>query len=276
MSWMLRSTTVGVGTTAIMGILNTTPDSFSDGGVHIEPDRAVAAGLEMASAGADIVDIGGESTRPGATPVPVDLELSRVLPVVAGLSAAGVNVSIDTMKAEVANAAFEAGAQALNDVSALADPGIEAVLRAWRPGVVVMHMRGEPATMQDDPIYQDVVGEVRDFLVARAQLASDWGLVPEQIAIDPGLGFGKTYEHNLSLLDATDLLAATGYPVLVGASRKRFLGTILDEPDPTRRDIGTAAAVVIAIMRGASVVRVHNVSLIQQAARIADAIVTSK
>ncbi len=262
--------------TAIMGILNTTPDSFSDGGAHLDPQVALTAGLEMMAAGADLIDVGGESTRPGSEPVSESQELARVLPVISALCAAGAIVSVDTTKAVVAAAALEAGAEVVNDVSALADPGMEEVIRAWRPGLVVMHMQGTPAGMQAAPAYGDVVGEVRAFLVGAARRAERWGAAPEQVAIDPGIGFGKTLAHNLSLIAATDILASTGYPVLVGPSRKRFIGTILDEPVPSERDIGTAATVAVAILRGASVVRVHNVPMIRQAARIADAIVASE
>ena len=276
MTWSLRTTSVADGRTAIMGILNVTPDSFSDGGVHLDPARAVAAGIEMVAAGADLVDVGGESTRPGSQPVTTEEELRRVLPVVDGLARAGVLVSIDTTKSEVARAALELGAEVVNDTSALSDPAMEDVVRTWRPGLAVMHMQGSPATMQADPVYTDVVGEVREFLVAAARTAERWGSAPGQIAIDPGIGFGKTLQHNLALLAATDVLAATGYPVLVGPSRKGFLGTILGLPDPTDREIGTAAAATAAIVRGAKIVRVHNVSVIRQAALVADAIVASE
>lgn len=274
--WVLRTRTVAGDRTALMGVLNVTPDSFSDGGVHFDSDDAVRAGIEMMNAGADLIDVGGESTRPGSQPVSARDELARVVPVIERLAAAGVSTSIDTTKPDVADAAFEAGAEALNDITALADPEMAAVVRKWRPGVVVMHMQGTPATMQEAPAYEDVVGEVRDFLVQAAARAEQAGASREQIAIDPGIGFGKTLDHNLTLLASTDVLAALGYPVLVGVSRKRFIGTLLSEPDPLRRDVGTAAAVAAAILRGASVVRVHNVPLIHQAARIADAIVASE
>lgn len=238
---------------AVMGILNVTPDSFSDGGRFTDLDAAVEHGLTMAAQGAAIVDVGGESTRPGAEPVPGEEELRRVLPVLEALVAGGVRCSIDTRHRHVAEAAIGAGASLLNDVSAslhevAADGGVP-----W----VAMHMRGDPRTMQDDPRYDDVVGEVRDFLVARASAALAAG-VPE-VWIDPGIGFGKRPEHNLSLLKHLDALVATGHPVLVGTSRKGFLGALTGGAPASDRLEASLATAVWALDAGAGMVRVHDV-----------------
>ncbi len=263
--------------TLIMGIVNATPDSFSDGGRYDIAEVAVAHGLSLWEQGADIVDVGGESTRPGATPVGVAQELARVVPVVRALAADGVVVSVDTMKSEVAAAAIEAGARIVNDVSAFRDPVMAELCASTKVGVVLMHMLGTPQTMQDDPSYGDVVAEVAVFLVEMASRAVVNGVEASRICIDPGIGFGKTFDHNLDLLNGTERLAQLGYPLLVGTSRKGFLGDILQDAGITttaeERDAATAATVAIAIAGGASVVRVHNVSHVQQAARTADAIV---
>lgn len=252
-----------------MGVLNVTPDSFSDGGHFADHRAAIAHGHALAAAGADWVDVGGESTRPGATPVTEAEELRRVVPVVDALAAAGVRVSIDTRKAAVARAAVAAGATLLNDVGALlgslaADLGV-----AW----AAMHAQGDPATMQDAPAYDDVVREVRDLLVERADAATAAG-VPE-VWIDPGIGFGKTHAHNLSLLAHIDELVATGYPVLVGTSRKGFLGTLLGRSDGVEvpapvddRLEGSLATAAWAMACGARMVRVHDVPATVQAAQI--------
>ncbi len=248
-----------------MGVLNVTPDSFSDGGRWLDPDAAVAHGLGMVAEGADVVDVGGESTRPGAAPVPADEELRRVLPVVEAL-APHVRVSIDTRRAGVAEQALAAGATLVNDVSASLWPvvaGAGGAGGAGGPGIgwVAMHMRGEPSTMQQAPEYDDVVAEVRAFLVARAALARAAGV--EEVWIDPGIGFGKTATHNLALLRATRSLAATGWPVLVGASRKSFLGRVTaDEGVPAPADDrleASLATAVWAVDQGAAMVRVHDV-----------------
>ncbi len=251
-----------------------TPDSFSDGGRWLDPDAAVAHGLGMVAEGADVVDVGGESTRPGAEPVPEDEELRRVLPVVEAL-APHVRVSIDTRRAAVAEQAVAAGATLVNDVSASLWPVVAAAgAGAAGSGVgwVAMHMRGEPATMQQAPDYDDVVGEVRAFLVARAALARAAGV--GEVWIDPGLGFGKTAAHNLALLRATRSLAATGWPVLVGASRKTFLGRVTAEdgvpaPADDRLEASLATA-VWAVDQGAAMVRVHDVRPTVQALRLLD------
>ena len=258
-----------------MGVVNVTPDSFSDGGRFGNADRAIEYGRQLLADGADLVDVGGESSRPGAEPVPAGEEIKRVVPVVAGLAAAGVPVSVDTTKPEVAAAALEVGAIAVNDITAFGDPDMAPLVAAAGCGVVLMHMQGTPQTMQDDPKYGDVVGEVRDFLIARASAAEAAGVGREYICIDPGIGFGKAQRHNLQLLAHLDELVATGYPVLVGTSRKSFLGRIVEEPEPSERDVATAATVAIAASRGAAIVRVHNVEMTRQAVLVADAMARS-
>ena len=263
--------------TLLMGVVNVTPDSFSDGGRFDSVDAAVAHGLELARCGADIIDVGGESTRPGAIPIPVEDELARVVPVIADLVDAGLVVSIDTLKPQVAEAAIEAGAQIVNDVTGLADPEMTAICAEADVGVVVMHMQGTPATMQENPIYENVVADVAGFLEQRALEIQTGGVSRDRICIDPGIGFGKTFEHNIELLRNIDWLATSGYPLLVGTSRKGFLGAILraagHETSAAERDPATAATVALSVAAGAFAVRVHNVSHALQAARTADAIV---
>jgi dihydropteroate synthase len=265
--------------TLVMGVVNVTPDSFSDGGSYPDVEAAIAHGLELWDAGADIIDVGGESTRPGSTPVGPDAEEERVVPVVAGLAAAGVVVSVDTMKPRVAAAAIAAGARIVNDVTALVDPAMTRVCAAAGVGVVLMHMQGDPQTMQDDPRYDDVVAEVRSYLLERAVAAQAAGIPAARICLDPGIGFGKTLEHNLSLLAGIPALTQDGYPVAIGTSRKGFLGWILAaagvETEAKQRDVATAASVSLAVAGGAAVVRVHNVGYALQAARVGDAIVRS-
>jgi dihydropteroate synthase len=258
----------------VMGILNVTPDSFSDGGKNFEAHAAIEAGLRLAADGADIIDIGGESTRPGAEPVPQQEELRRVLPVIEGiLRHRRIPISVDTMKAGVAEAAVAAGAAMINDVSALRfDPRMgEVAARAGVP-LVLMHMRGEPRTMQQGEIvYRDVVAEVAEFLAGAIERAAACGVSRQNIIIDPGIGFGKTVEHNLELIDRLGELRALGRPVLVGPSRKSFIGKILDLP-PGERLWGTAAAVAAAVLRGADIVRVHDAREMSEAARVALAV----
>jgi len=253
---------------AVMGVVNVTPDSFSDGGRWLDPGAAVAHGLDLVAAGATILDVGGESTRPGAHTVDAAEERARIEPVVARLVAeAGVPVSIDTTKASVAAAALDAGARIVNDVSAGRDDGELLPLVAARgAGVVLMHMLGDPRTMQTDPRYDDVVAEVGGFLVARAAAAQDAGVTTRAIALDPGIGFGKTTAHNLELLaHLDDLVARVGLPVVVGTSRKRFIGRVLadvagetGEPPADQRDDGTLGTTVWAAECGARVIRVHD------------------
>jgi dihydropteroate synthase len=241
-----------------MGVLNVTPDSFSDGGRWLDAGAAVAHGLQMVAEGADVIDVGGESTRPGAQPVDTDEELRRVLPVIAAL-APHTRVSIDTRKAEVAKEALDAGATLLNDVSATLAP----IARQAGAGWVAMHMRGDPRTMQQDPTYDDVVREVTDFLVDRAEHAA-----LDEVWIDPGIGFGKTMEHNLSLLAHLDQLVATGYPVVVGTSRKSFLGRLTGDAPPHDRVEASVATAAWALAQGAAMVRVHDVAPTVSAMRL--------
>lgn len=251
----------------VMGVVNVTPDSFSDGGDFLDPAQAVAHGMELIAEGADVIDVGGESTRPGAEPVPAAEELRRVLPVVAAL-ASHARVSIDTRKAEVAEAAIDAGATLVNDVSA----SLQQVAAAGRVGWVAMHMLGNPATMQNQPHYDDVVTDVCGYLVGRAEAGRAAGV--DEVWIDPGIGFGKTAAHNLALLAHLDVLVATGYPVLVGTSRKAFLGSLLAASDGTDdvpagdRLEGSLASATFAMTLGAGMVRVHDVRATAQAARV--------
>ncbi len=259
-----------------MGVVNVTPDSFSDGGRYSTLETAIAHGRRMANEGADLIDVGGESTRPGAEPVAVEDELARVIPVAAALAADGIAVSIDTAKPEVAGAALEAGAIVVNDVTGLADPAMASLVAESSAGVVIMHMQGEPRTMQSDPQYENVVVEVRDFLVERSKQAEAAGVRRDHIAIDPGIGFGKTFDHNLELLRSLQVLVETGYPVLLGASRKAFLGRILGGSVPAaERDPATGATVALAIEQGVAAVRVHNVAMTTQIARTVEAIMRS-
>ena len=258
---------------AIMGVINVTPDSFSDGGDNLQPDVAVEYGLELERAGADIIDIGGESTRPGADPVSVERELQRVIPVIEGLrERSTVPISIDTMKAEVARRAIAAGAGFVNDVTALRhDPEMAGVVADARVPVCLMHMQGTPRTMQDDPRYADVVREVSEFLLERAAHAEAAGVDRGLICIDPGIGFGKTIEHNLTLLRDLGRIAGLGYPVLVAVSRKRFLGQITGQAEK-QRVAGTVAANLEAFRRGGWMFRVHDVAPNREALLVAAAV----
>lgn len=258
----------------IMGILNVTPDSFSDGGRFLAPDAAVEHAIRMVSEGADIVDVGGESTRPGAGPASTREEMDRVLPVIEALAGEiDLSISIDTTKAAVAEAALEAGASIVNDVSAMRfDAAMPGVVKAAGAGVVLMHMLGEPRTMQEDPRYDDVVADVRRSLLGWAAEAEAAGIPPECIVLDPGIGFGKTLEHNLLLLkNLAALTEGSGYPLLVGPSRKSFIGMALDLPLEERLE-GTAAAVAWAAANGAQIVRVHDVKEMVRVVRMVEAI----
>jgi dihydropteroate synthase len=259
--------------TVIMGILNITPDSFFDGGRHEDARQAIADGVAMVEAGAEILDIGGESTRPGSRPVSDQEELARVLPVLRGLRREiAIPISIDTYKAKVAQTALAAGADVVNDISALRfDPEMITLIGREQVPVVLMHMQGTPRTMQNEPRYRDVAREVRDFLADRVHEATDRGVAPEAIIIDPGIGFGKTLEHNLALLRGLSALATLGRPLLVGVSRKTFVGKILGL-DPDERLEGSLAAAVAAVLGGANILRVHDIKETVRAARIADAI----
>jgi dihydropteroate synthase len=250
----------------LMGVVNVTPDSFSDGGEALRPEDAIARGRALLDAGADILDIGGESTRPGAAPVPVEDEIARVLPVVAALSQMGGRVSIDTRRARVMAAAMAAGARIINDVTALAgDPESLALAAKAGVAVILMHMQGEPRTMQENPRYDDVVAEVRDYLAARIEACAAAGIARERIAIDPGIGFGKTVEHNLSLLKHLDRLVALGCPVVLGVSRKSFVAKLSYGEPPKARLPGSLAAALAGVARGAAILRVHDVAETRQA-----------
>jgi dihydropteroate synthase len=262
----------------VMGVVNVTPDSFSDGGRFLEPAVAIAHALSLVRAGAALVDVGGESTRPGAEPVGADEERRRVIPVVEGLAGAGPQavVSIDTTKLSVAAAAIDAGAQFVNDVSAFrADPELASLVAERDVGCCLMHMRGEPRTMQSEPRYDDVVAEVRSFLEERVEFAVAAGVKRERIMIDPGIGFGKTVEHNLALLRGLEAFKALGLPILIGPSRKAFLGAITGR-DADNRLAGTIASCVMAYERGASVFRVHDVAATRDALAVAAATVNGR
>ena len=264
---------------ALMGIVNVTPDSFSDGGFYLDPEKAIEHGRELVAQGADWLDIGGESTRPGSEGVPLEEELERVMPVVealAGSDGPGVPVSIDTSKAEVARQAVAAGAKMVNDVTALrGDPEMPAVCAqaSVESGVEVclMHMLGEPRTMQEDPRYDDVVAEVKEFLAQRMAEAVDAGVPEEKLVLDPGIGFGKTLEHNLALIRGLPEITTLGRPLLVGPSRKRFIGEISGS-DTDDRLAGTISACLAAAARGAGILRVHDVGPIRQALAVSGAI----
>ena len=242
----------------VMGIVNVTPDSFSDGGRFLDAPRALEHARRLREDGADLIDIGGESTRPGASPVSEADELGRVIPLVEALAAEGLAVAVDTRKPAVMRAALGAGAAMINDIGALSAPGAIDACAASGAGVCLMHMQGEPGTMQKAPVYRDVVAEVRDYLVARARACEAAGIARERIVIDPGFGFGKTLAHNLSLLRSIGTLAATGYPVLAGLSRKASLGEITGRGVGDRLPASLAAALA-AVARGAAIVRVHDV-----------------
>ena len=256
----------------LMGVLNITPDSFSDGGAFLSVDNAVAHARQMAEAGADIIDVGGESTRPGSAPVSAGEELQRVIPVIEALRAStDIPVSIDTQKPAVMRAAVAAGAGMINDVNALqADDAIETAARLGVP-VCLMHMQGVPQNMQEMPEYEDVVTEVVSFLGARAAACEAAGIAPEQIVLDPGFGFGKTVEHNLALLRRLDSLVALGYPVLVGLSRKSLIGKVIGLP-VDKRLYPSVALAVLAVWQGASIVRCHDVLQTRQAVQMCRAV----
>ncbi len=256
----------------VMGIVNVTPDSFSDGGLYLDAEAAVAHGKELAAAGADVLDIGGESTRPGAAEVSVEEELGRTQPVVSALAQAGHEVSVDTSKAAVAEAALDAGARVVNDVTAFrGDPEIAALCADRGCEVVLMHMLGTPRTMQEDPRYDDVVDDVKAFLADRVESAVAAGVAEERIWLDPGIGFGKTLEHNLELLRRLGELKELGRPIIVGTSRKRFLGAITGR-EADERIGGTVASNVLALRNGAEAFRVHDVAEVREALDVAEAL----
>lgn len=256
----------------IMGILNVTPDSFSDGGKFFDAEKAIAHGIEMASQGAAIVDIGGESSRPGSEPVSINEEIHRVTPVIEALSKKiHIPISIDTYNVEVAKAALDAGAAMINDITALSDERMGQLAAKYEVPVILMHMQGTPATMQKEPKYKDVVNEVLEFLLDRAKKAKQLGIPKERIFIDPGIGFGKTFEHNLELLRNIDKFVATGYRVLVGTSRKSFIGKITGKKNPSDRIFGNAATVALCAASGVSITRVHDVPQMTDVIKITNA-----
>lgn len=257
----------------LMGVVNVTPDSFSDGGRFVDPARAVQHGLALAASGADIIDVGGESTRPGAPPVAADVQLKRVLPVVEGIRASSkVFISVDTTSAEVAAAALDAGADLVNDISAgRGDLEMFSLVAERGVPIVLMHMLGTPQTMQNEIHYDDVVEDIRRFLMERASAAAEAGIPRSQLVLDPGIGFGKTVAHNVRILAELDRFVELEWPVLVGVSRKSFLGALTGR-DVGEREWATAAAVATAVLRGASILRVHDVVGMRDVVRVATAI----
>ena len=272
-TWTTSAGELALAPPLLMGVVNVTPDSFSDGGLFLDAESAVAHGLRLLSEGAAILDVGGESTRPQAQAVPLEVELERVVPVVAQLSRVPALVSIDTTKGEVARACLDAGAAIVNDISAGSDPSLLEAAARFKSGLVLMHMQGTPATMQEDPTYTDVVSEVGDYLYERSRAAMAAGVRKESICVDPGIGFGKQLEHNLALLAGLSELAKLGFPLMVGTSRKAFLGKLTGIKDPHQRDVATVATVAV-LARSADVFRVHNVALCQQALAVGIAIVS--
>jgi dihydropteroate synthase len=258
----------------VMGILNVTPDSFSDGGKYFDKDRAVDQGVELAEQGADVIDVGGESTRPGSEPVSLDEELKRVIPVIRELaSRIDVPLSVDTTKAKVAKAALDAGAEIVNDVSAMRfDPAMAGVVSDYKVPVILMHMLAPPRTMQNNIQYDSLIEDICSFLMLRIRAALDQGIEQDRIIVDPGIGFGKSVEKdNFTILNRLEAFALLGKPVIVGPSRKAFIGNLLGK-DTARREAGTAAAVAIAVYKGANFVRVHSVRQIRMITQFADAV----
>lgn len=270
--WRCGAHALALTSPLVMGIVNVTPDSFSDGGTNFDPRAALESARAMLAAGADIIDVGGESTRPGAETVTPQQELARVLPVVRALAESGAVVSVDTRHPEVASACVASGAAVVNDISGFSDPAMVALAASGDAGLVVMHMKGDPRTMQDAPRYDDVVAEVAAYLKAQALMLEAAGVARERIALDPGIGFGKTTAHNLELLRRLGEIAALGYPVLVGASRKRFIGEITGVAEPRERLAGSLAAALVAIDAGAAILRVHDVAETVAALAIARAV----
>jgi dihydropteroate synthase len=258
----------------IMGVINVTPDSFADGGLFFNQDTAVGHALALAEAGADILDIGGESTRPFSDPTPLEEELRRVIPVLERVRArTSVTISIDTYKSRVARAALEAGAHIINDISALRfDPDMVHLARETGAPVILMHMQGNPKDMQAKPHYEDLMGELRAFFQERLDFAQAHGLSRELLVLDPGIGFGKTFQHNMEILNNLDAFLNFGCPLLIGPSRKAFVGHLLGGLPPADRDIGTLAALAVSVQRGAHILRVHNVAYARQFFTVLNAI----
>ena len=259
--------------TKVMGILNVTPDSFYDGGRYSRTKLAINQGLKLAEEGADIIDIGGESSRPGSEPVPLEEELERIIPVIKSLKKQiKVPISIDTYKSKVAESALKAGASIINDISALRmDKRMVSIAREYDVPVVLMHMQGNPRTMQKHPFYKDVIREIYEFLARRIKFAEENGIKPDKIIIDPGIGFGKTTEHNLLIIKYLKRFKPLGKPILIGPSRKSFIGNILNLP-ATKRLEGTLAAISICLLNGAEILRVHDVRQVKRAVEIVEAI----
>ena len=271
---LLRRRVIPTGSrTCIMGFLNVTPDSFSDGGRFLDPSRAVERAMEMVVEGADVIDIGGESSRPGSKHVSAEEELRRVMPVIQSLAGkTSVPLSIDTWKSEVARGALAGGAQIVNDITALrGDTEMARVIAEHGAGVVLMHMKGDPGTMQDDPFYDDLLGEIISYLGESISIAESAGIDSARIMVDPGIGFGKTAEHNLRIIKELRKLKDLGKPLLVGTSRKSFIGEVTGR-EVDERDFGTAASVAVAIQNGADMVRVHDVGKMRDATRVVDTI----
>lgn len=271
----VKEQTIELGRRAwLMGVVNVTPDSFYDGGLYFEPARAIERALELAAEGADIIDIGGESSRPGAHPIQAGEEKRRILPVIEVLrEKKGVLISVDTTKAEVAEAAMAAGADIINDISAgRFDPRLLPFAAESGAGLILMHMKGNPRTMQHAPRYEDVVGEVKSFLLERIEAAAACGVSADNIIIDPGIGFGKNLEHNLALLNNLSALTELGRPVLVGISRKSFIGKILGGLEAQDRLEGTIAAAIVSLLRGAAILRIHDLIAVKKALAVAESI----
>ncbi|MDD5326336.1 MAG: dihydropteroate synthase [Phycisphaerae bacterium] len=261
----------------VMGVLNVTPDSFSDGGKFLDSNKAIEHGLKMAADGAAIIDIGGESTRPGSASVSTEEQIRRVVPVIEAIAKkVGVPISIDTHNYEVAKAAIDAGAAMINDITALSDKRMAELAAERSVPVVLMHIQGTPATMQIEPKYKDVVGEVLLFLLERAKLAEQFGIAKNMIFIDPGIGFGKTTEHNLLLLRGLDRFVDSGYRICIGTSRKSFIGKIIGKEKPAERIFGTAATVTLCAEAGVSIVRVHDVAEMVDVVKITNAVKNMK
>ncbi len=261
--------------TVIMGILNLTPDSFSDGGLHASVDAAVEHGMRMIGDGADIIDIGGESSRPGADPVSIDEEMSRVLPVIERFAPKTL-VSVDTCKPEVARAALDAGAHIVNDITGLSEPAMRELVAERKCPAVMMHMKGTPQTMQQEAAYDDVTSEVMAYLRERIALAVEAGIARELLIVDPGIGFAKTTEHNMEIIRNLGDFRSLGLPILIGTSRKRFIGQVLGDLPANERVEGTAATVALSVANGANVIRVHDVKEMSRVARMTDAIVRGR
>lgn len=263
--------------THIIGILNVTPDSFSDGGRFFKFEDAVKQGIKMAEEGADIIDVGGESTRPGSDPLPMEEELARVIPVIETLSKQiDVPISIDTYKSQVAKQALDAGAQMINDISALRfDPEMKKIAAEYKVPIVLMHIKGTPRNMQENPWYEDVIGEITEYLKESLKIAQEAGIDKEKIMIDPGIGFGKRLEDNLNILKNLKKFSILDCPILIGCSRKSFIGKILDLPVKERLE-GSLAALAVAIMNGASIVRLHDVKESKRVVNLVDAILRAE